>query len=30
VSFEGEEVVLLDSDNLKIPDRAGTRGMWLS
>jgi hypothetical protein len=27
VSFEGEEVVLLDSDNLKIPDRAGTRGM---
>ena len=29
-SFEGEEVVLLDSDNLKIPDSAGTRGMWLS
>ena len=26
-SFEGEEVVLLDSDNLKIPDSAGTRGM---
>ena len=26
-SFEGEEVILLDSDNLKIPDSAGTRGM---
>lgn len=25
-SFEGEEVIL-DSDNLKIPDSAGTRGM---
>ena len=23
-SFEGEEVVLLDSDNIKIPDSAGT------
>ena len=26
-AFEGESVVLLDADNLRIPDSIGTRGM---